>query len=159
MQGAAQAILGTLLEPFAQARRTFGTVQDSENYLHAVMTSAGATGAVKFLRREVLTTLRRPPFAAQNMVSESGERDCALNYPEAVHILPPLSKRIYKSSGNSESHSDGTIRPLAFDPSFGLKSLYFGLYAPDEFRSALGMNRVHFALPIQFMVIHFCHVW
>lgn len=62
-------IWGSFVSPFAQAQQAFADIINSESHLKDIVNAAGAKGAVKFLRGEVLTTLRRPPFAAQDLVS------------------------------------------------------------------------------------------
>lgn len=62
-------VWGAFLAPFARNQQPFAGKSDIPGFLKDLMDLGTMRGVVKFLRGEVLTTIRRPPFAVSDPVS------------------------------------------------------------------------------------------
>lgn len=64
-------VWASFVAPFAAGQQAFAET-NADKHLQDIVNAAGAHGAVRFLRGPVLSTLRRPPFPARDMVGRLG---------------------------------------------------------------------------------------
>ena len=71
MQAVVIMVWATFVAPFAAGQQAFAET-NADKHLRDIVSAAGSHGAVGFLRGPVLSTLRRPPFPARDMVGRVG---------------------------------------------------------------------------------------
>lgn len=64
-------VWATFVAPFAAGQQAFAET-NADKHLRDIVSAAGGHGAVRFFRGPVLSTLRRPPFPARDMVGRVG---------------------------------------------------------------------------------------
>lgn len=71
VQAAVMMVWATFVAPFAAGQQAFAET-NADKHLRDIVSAAGGHGAVRFFRGPVLSTLRRPPFPARDMVGRVG---------------------------------------------------------------------------------------